>query len=786
MNARTRSALAIGVASVLSILPLFLLVDTRDWIVPAIIAVGLVVGVGYLIRRSRAPRALAAPAQLVVLTLWIGVISASDVALLGVLPNGAWVDRMGATLSNAVTVVQEFGPPVPATSGITALLVGGAGLVALLVDLLVTTADRVALTVVPLGACYVVTAAILDQSLAWFWFVAPAVGYLMMLVSAARTRLAAWGRTITATGRRRGIPTTDSMARSGRRVGVAAVAVAVAVPAAVPMLSYGLIGTGGSGGGGRVIRTDNPMLDMRRNLQQDSPNTRIARYTPEDGRGARLKFATLDVFTMDGWNLSRRDVPSSQNVAGGMPEPVGLTTAGVGTIGYDVEMDDWEFWCPDGRDRSCWLPMPYPPAGVEIEGDWIYDGATLDVIYTGDGAPDDDPYRVSAYDVGFDYETLDAIGPPTSDVEEMLALPDDFPDQVGEAADQVVADADASTPMEMAVAIQDWFRGPQFDYSIEQVPGNSADAMVDFLDDRSGYCEQFSTTMAAMARYLGIPSRVALGFTDGEVQSEGAFQVRARDMHAWPELYFEGVGWVPFEPTPATRTGAPPAWTRPAAETSPSDPSLPTAVPTGPSGAPSGAEVELPEDDLAGGAGSGGDSGLPWPARVVVIVLGLVAVGLVPMAVGTLRRRARWADAAGDPVATAEAAWTEVRHAADDARLPWDDAATPRMIGRSLVRNGHLDATGAARASAVVEAVERARYSAFPHVPDDLEATARDLAEQMVASRGRAARRRARFWPRWFTSAFAGIPWALDRMNEWTSSLGDRSRNALARGLRSR
>lgn len=783
MTAQARIALTAGIASTLSVLPLFLLIDTRDWIVPAVIAIALVIGIGYLIRHSRAPRWLALPAQLIALTLWIGVISASDVAFVGFLPNMAWLDRMSATLSNAVTVILEFAPPVPATSGITALLVGGAGLVALLVDVLVTTLDRAALTAVPLAACYVVTAAVLDQSLEWGWFVPPAVGYLMLLVAVSRTRLAAWGRTITATGRRRGMPSTDSMARSGRRVGVTALAIAVAVPAAIPMLSYGLIGTGGSGGGGRVIRTDNPMLDMRRNLQQDAPNTRIATYTPEDGGGTRLKFATLDVFTMDGWNLSRRDVPSSQNVAGGLPDPVGLDTTDLPTATYDIALEDWSYWCPDGRE-SCWLPMPYPPAAVDIQGDWIYDNDTLDVIFTEEGTPAGDPYRVTAYDIEFEYERLDAIGAPTADVDETLTVPDGFPDQVAETAEQVVADAEASTPLEQAVAIQEWFRSSVFTYSVEQVAGSSADAMVDFLDDRSGYCEQFSTTMAAMARHLGIPSRVALGFTNGEVQGDGSYLVRAKDMHAWPELYFEGMGWVPFEPTPATRTGAPPAWTRPAVEAPANDPSVPTGAPTGPS-AIDGGDVEMPEDDLAAGSGAGGDSGPPWPLLVVFVVLGVGAIGLVPMAVGIMRRRSRWARAAGDPVSAAEAAWTELRYAARDARLPWDEAATPRMIGRSLVGAAHLDPATKAKASAVVEAVERARYSAVPRVPDDIEATARAVAGQVVASGGRPARRRARLWPRWFTSAFDGVPRAFDRVVEWSSALGERSRTAIERTPRS-
>jgi transglutaminase-like putative cysteine protease len=66
--------------------------------------------------------------------------------------------------------------------------------------------------------------------------------------------------------------------------------------------------------------------------------------------------------------------------------------------------------------------------------------------------------------------------------------------------------------------------------------------------------------MAAMARVAGIPSRVSVGFLPGDQEGD-TWNVSIRDMHAWPELYFAGYGWVRFEPTPATVTGSPPPWT---------------------------------------------------------------------------------------------------------------------------------------------------------------------------------------------------------------------------------
>ena len=78
-------------------------------------------------------------------------------------------------------------------------------------------------------------------------------------------------------------------------------------------------------------------------------------------------------------------------------------------------------------------------------------------------------------------------------------------------------------------------------------------------NDRVGYCEQFAAAMAAMGRVLGIPSRVVVGFLDGTTQEDGRILYTSDDRHAWPEMYFTGVGWVRFEPTPGSRAGATPS-----------------------------------------------------------------------------------------------------------------------------------------------------------------------------------------------------------------------------------
>ena len=92
------------------------------------------------------------------------------------------------------------------------------------------------------------------------------------------------------------------------------------------------------------------------------------------------------------------------------------------------------------------------------------------------------------------------------------------------------------------MALQAFFRGGGFRYSLEVPEGNSENDLLNFLDVRAGYCEQFAATMAVMARLAGIPARVAIGFTPGVPAGDGSLSVTTRDAHAWPELYFPGVG----------------------------------------------------------------------------------------------------------------------------------------------------------------------------------------------------------------------------------------------------
>jgi transglutaminase-like putative cysteine protease len=131
-----------------------------------------------------------------------------------------------------------------------------------------------------------------------------------------------------------------------------------------------------------------------------------------------------------------------------------------------------------------------------------------------------------------------------------LELPSNFPRRVRTLAAQVTRNA--HSPYERALALQAFFRGGAFKYTLDTNLGDSADAITKFLlETRAGFCEQFAASFAAMARSVGLPSRVAVGYQPGTLGQDGLYHVTNRNAHAWPEVWIEGSGWIPFEPTPA-------------------------------------------------------------------------------------------------------------------------------------------------------------------------------------------------------------------------------------------
>ena len=155
----------------------------------------------------------------------------------------------------------------------------------------------------------------------------------------------------------------------------------------------------------------------------------------------------------------------------------------------------------------------------------------------------------------------------------------------------------------------------------------------------------------------------------------------SHDLHAWPEMYFGGIGWVRFEPTPQDRaTGVPAYTTQQVPRPAPSESS------SAPAAAPTLNRIDRATDPNAAVGGNGPASPLANPVVVgsALVLLVLVLVALAPRTARTLVRRRRWA-AAGTGAALVEAGWDEVRDTAVDLGVAFDDRVTLRTAAQDLV-----------------------------------------------------------------------------------------------------
>jgi transglutaminase-like putative cysteine protease len=313
---------------------------------------------------------------------------------------------------------------------------------------------------------------------------------------------------------------------------------------------------------------------------------------------------------------------------------------------------------------AIWAPSAFEAASVRRTTDdlrWDPDSGTL-IVASSRPTTDGMAYTIVSRSPAFAAAALraaDASADPPSVLERYTGLPADFPALAARSARDVTADAD--TRYDQAIALQDWFR-TSFTYSLDSPAGHGDDALVDFLESGVGYCEQFAGAFAAMARSLGMPARVAVGFTPGvqDPTAPGRYRVEGRHAHAWPEVHFPGSGWVAFEPTPGRGIPGAEAYTGVAAAQDDSGgppvttttPAPTTSSPTDPTETTPPATSEPSRTRTTGGADRGDDptAGPPWWI-VLVAVAGLLAAGAL-----RVRRRTRSAPVVGE----VEHAWAQV------------------------------------------------------------------------------------------------------------------------------
>ncbi|MEU8879141.1 transglutaminase TgpA family protein [Streptomyces hydrogenans] len=772
MSGLTRLTLAAWAASLMAAGALLPLVKPATWIFTAAFLLALQSAAGMLCRRVPLARPLTIGAQLLVSVIALTAVFAREQALLGFLPGPLAVQRVAELFRLGAEDVGTYAIPAPDTEGIRLMLVAGVLAIGLLVDVLAVTFRRAAPAGLPLLALYSVAAGLSGGGAGRLWFLLAATGYLLLLLAEGRDRLSAWGR-VFGGAQRSGRPgsaaggggSAFAPVRTGRRIGAVAMGTALVVPLVLPGFSGGLLGTGGGagpgegGGGGGTIAAVNPLVSLQDNLRQPE-DFEVLRYRTNavDNSGLYLRLVALDQFDGTSWKSSVRPIDAVPKV---LPWPDGLAQS------VRTSEVTSNFVASEGYDQK-WLPMPFPAARVDIEGRWRFEPAGRMLVGDDKQTTKGVRYQVTSLDVQPTSEQLAQAGPaPEQLLREYTKVPGSLPADVRSTALEITKGA--ANDYERAVRLQDWFaEDGGFRYDVDVTSGTGTEAISRFLKDKEGFCIHFSFSMAAMARTLGIPARVAVGFMPGTTQSDGSVSVGIRDAHAWPELYFEGAGWTRFEPTPSR--GSTPAYTRQVSPTGgPTGPAQPSASSSAqPSAAPSASESCPPEMRRLGECGpnpaaaddtsSGGGTDLLKAAGWTLAALLVLALPLIPFLWRTRVRAKRLAPSGG-----ALAVWREIGDTAWDHGLEPDEAQTPRRTAERIVRAGELSGEAAEAVHRVARAVEETLYAPAPRAVAGLAEDAKRVRAGFHAHASRAVRLRALLAPR----SAARLHWSASA--HWTT-----------------
>ncbi|GAA1969749.1 hypothetical protein GCM10009718_01600 [Isoptericola halotolerans] len=729
--AATSALVAVAVAA--SMLALTALVLPGDWVrtgLVGVMAVALSTGTARILldRRSRrrghhdagAGSAVPTLAGALVASWYVsahfGAPTSRPQLVVGPDSLGRVVDRLG----DAGDVIRSEVAPVPGTLPIALLAVGGTLAVLLLADALVGGLRWPAAAGLPLLALWCPPLVLVGEVPTAVFVVVVASLLLILSVSIDDRRPARTERP----------PAPVRRAEGARAVTTTAVAVVVAVAAGgVAAASSNLPGYAGAWYQSFTTTGDTIQLaedlDVLSSLTERSHEV-VLTYTGDGQDLGPLRTYTATAF--DGRRWQRGEERSGQPFeAQSLLWPDDLDT---GTLGsrQDVAVTV-------GALRDDQLPVTVEPRRVDAGGTWGYDPLRDEVV--GDRTDVGDVYVLGVRHRELDPERLRDAGPGVAE-DAYLAVPDtEHSEEVAAIAADVVAGTDNA--YDQAVALQQWLRDPAtFTYSTQLPRGGTGDPVWDFLQHRTGYCVQFATTMSVMARTLGIPTRLGVGFLPGDSVEEPAtgeerWQVTGQESHAWPELYFDQIGWVRFEPTPATQTGAAPEYTT-ATAAAPAPADQPQELP------PPAAERPEPEETTAAptepAVAVGPEPGDAAPAWVwILVAITLVAGGWSAAFLWRRRRRAT------GPV-DAESAWQRVITTLERDGVTLPAPTTPRQAPQAVIdavehRRGQAPTQIREDLETLALAVERSRYASPTEQTDnqgpDLAEVATRVTEQLAS-----------------------------------------------------
>lgn len=679
--------ISILAALLAALLPVVRVIDPGWWLIGALLLAAMILAAGYTARRYRLPAVAVTLIEAAVWAVFMTLVFLRDTALLWVIPTLDTIRAVPLLVESAMEQITVGAAPLEPTASLAFIVVGAMGLLTIVVDHVVVTARMPLLASVGIVAVSLIPAIAAPSDVDVIGFVFLAITILFLIRSETRSREKPLEREAERTA---GVPATA--------LGIGAIAIVVAVVATPVLPQPGARAGTGLGPGPGIDATLQLGDDLRR--PQDAEVLRLRTNAPSV---PYLRATTLSRFEGGVWSPDR-----AQTISLDADRAFGAVDAE-----DDVRVTDYSAKVDIINLDSPWAPVPYP--AVDIDG--LSAGLWGAVPYNHTVASTNSSTQGQSYEVAYaparpsleQVRAAAAVGAQVRD--ETTELPTDIPPVIGELALQMTAEA--TTDYDRLTALQRWFRGGDFKYSLdapveEGFDGSGAEAVARFLEVREGYCVHFASAFALMARTLHMPSRIVVGYLPGtpttqSIDGQPVFSVYSSQLHAWPEVYFEGIGWIPFEPT--SGLGVPTTFSSEA--TLPGQPTDPDAVTPQSSATPTApgdqAQIDLEEqrENAAGGASQNGLDPLP----IMGVVAAVIVLLSLPFLIRELRRRQQDAAARGGDAA---AAWQSVQEAAIDVGIPVPASETPRAFARRLVEQHGAPAS---EMNTVVLAIERASYS---------------------------------------------------------------------------
>jgi transglutaminase-like putative cysteine protease len=481
-------------------------------------------GAGLLLRRRSMSSWIAVPLGALAVAWTIAALFYPDTFAWGLPTSTTW-DVFQAELTEVRQQFSTAVAPVFYGAGWDVLAAIGLGLAVVLADVFAFRALARAETLVPGGVLFVFVGAVGDDRLR--------ITLTVVLVGAGVATTAVLRSYHQTMGGR------AAAAVPLRRVWPAIVATTVIVAAAAGFVGPRLPGADAAplyetrGRGGGVTEVVSPLVDIRSRLTNRSDNEL---FRVRAGFESYWRSSALPEFDGTTWRLPERPLAS-------VDATLAAPRSGAVELRQQIEIVGL------GGSLVPAAPDPFQATGPD-DLRWVAETSTL--VTVDDDLASGDVIDVVSASPRFEPEALAAATSTDAGDPIYTDVPDDLPDSVADAAVQVTDGT--SNAYDAARTLQTWFQ-TEFDYSLEVQSGHGNNAIETFLRERIGYCEQFAGTFAAMMRTLGYPSRVAVGFTSGTEVAPGTFSVLGRNAHAWPEVWFDDLGWVLFEPTPGR--GAP-------------------------------------------------------------------------------------------------------------------------------------------------------------------------------------------------------------------------------------